>query len=79
MKVELIKRERNGKVSLWAEAPNKNAYDYDRWNIWDLDPKEATPDVLNAILSAFNLGAMFQRVAFRSGHLEIPPVFKENK
>lgn len=51
---KIIKRERNGKVSLWVMMPNG-----EEWNIWDLDKKAYTKDVKSAIESAFELGVRY--------------------
>ncbi len=43
---KFIIRERDGNASLWVG----------KLNIWDIPHKHATPDVLGAILSAYNRG-----------------------
>jgi hypothetical protein len=49
-KSEFFTKPRDGKVSLWVRVDDSN------YNIWDLSVKEATPDVLKAIRSAFERG-----------------------
>jgi hypothetical protein len=54
-KLELTIIMRGGKVSLWLGSEGE------RWSIWDLESHEATPNVLNAIRSAVERGALLMR------------------
>ena len=56
MRVKVTATRRDGKIALWVEAPDKP-----RINIWDLEEKELTKEVLEAIRSAVLVGAKVQR------------------
>lgn len=71
--VEFSVSERKGKMALWVTLDN------DRRNIWDLDEKEATKDVLSAIRSAFEIGMMFQRNVIYKNSIKIPGPFSNWK
>ena len=48
---KLITTKRDGKVAIWIKMSNRESY-----NIWDLGKKEATSNVKQAIMVAFELG-----------------------
>ena len=48
-------KDRDGKASLWAG----------NLNIWDIPWKHATPEVLDAILAAFERGAEYAQTSIR--------------
>lgn len=48
---KLITTDRDGKIAVWIKMPGGESY-----NIWDLDKKVVTPDVLKAIMSSFERG-----------------------
>jgi hypothetical protein len=77
MKIKLIKRMRGKKISLWADLPAGIVPGNTQWNIWDITPKEATPDVLSAIKHAFALGMHAQRKAYEEVTVRAPTDFEE--
>ena len=55
---------RNGAVSLWVND----------LNIWDLDKKDLTPDVMKAIQSAVERGMQIMRHSIREAQPDVPYV-----
>ena len=57
---DLFVTKRGGKIAYWVMMPHGDAF-----NLWDLSPDEATPQVDKAIGSAFRRGMEFMhRVAY---------------
>lgn len=69
-KIAIKKRTRNGNVSLWVDIPNVNE-GHVLFNVWDLKPKEATDDVLAAIVHAFELGVLAQERISRKNVIHV--------
>ena len=49
-KIKFWTEPRDGQLSLWVDAG------FGPFNIWDIPTKQATPNVLNAVASAFERG-----------------------
>jgi hypothetical protein len=67
--VRFEQKPRGGLVSLWVN---------DR-NIWDLDKRECTVDVLKAIQSALSCGMELYRDSIQEQMLEIPRIKTDGK
>lgn len=69
MKIRFYVTERNKLHAMWVAPLDRHPVLGDR-NIWDLKPKECTPDVLHAIRSAFYRGVEFHKELMRNSVAE---------
>jgi hypothetical protein len=80
LKLSIIKRTRNGKVSLWVDIPDAFHGNTSKWNIWDLDPEiAANRDVIMAIKRAFELGIRAQMAAYQQIDVKLLDVVREEE
>ena len=68
--IKFFTTKREGKVALWVQREGDSA-----WNIWDLKQKEATPEVLEAVHRAFEMGWRFCEIEHRD--LDDPDVVRQ--